>query len=205
MLTTSANENASHKAIGDGVVLSGLGGIKTENQSAWKDTVKVDLIPIIKAKRMNGADKPVETQELTALEDQFRMISRIFENANEGIMILDASGSVRYVNPALCAATGYSVGELVGKTPFILKPGGQKEDFCAGVWESLGETGKWRGKIWGKRNNGDIYPAWLSISSVMDSTGKVSQYIGISMDMSGLPGNGELTGMSSAIAGLMLF
>ncbi|MBF0292056.1 MAG: PAS domain S-box protein [Nitrospinae bacterium] len=206
MLATTTNENPnSRHAIGDSALLSEAGGIRAKGESSWSDPIKADLIHIVKAQRLGGAENAVETQEFMALEDQFRMISLIFDNANEGIMLLDASGSIRYVNPAMCSTTGYSVGELVGKTPSILKPGGQKEDFCAGAREILGEIGKWRGRIWSKRKSGDIYPTWLSISSVLDSAGKTTQYMGISVDMSDLSDNGALTGMSSAMAGLMSF
>lgn len=204
MIAMKTNGNTGRQGIGDSVVLPKSDGMNIKEEFLWNNPAKADLSRAIKPQRLSGAGNVVETQEHLALEDQFRMISRIFENASEGIMILDASASIRYVNPTLCATTGYSVGELVGKTPTILKPGGQKEDFCAGVWKSLEETGVWRGKIWSRRKSGDIYPTWLSISSVIDSAGKVSQYIGISMDMSSLSENGELAG-SSAMAGLMSF
>lgn len=154
---------------------------------------------------MNTMENPVATPEFLALEDQLRMITSVFENANEGMMIMDANGFIRCVNPALCATTGYSVGELVGKSPAILKSGGHKDDFYAGIWKSFGGTGKWRGKIWSKRKNGDIYPTWLSISTILDSSGRLTQYMGISVDMSSLPENGELMETSSAITGSTAF
>ena len=150
---------------------------------------------------MNDEANPGMSHEFTELEDRFRMLSSIFENASEGMMIMDADGFIRCVNPTLCATTGYSVGELIGKSPAIMKSGGHKEDFYAGILKSIGGKGRWRGKIWSRRKNGDIYPTWLSVSSILDSSGQTTQYMGISVDISNLSENGELPDISSAMSG----
>lgn len=153
--------------------------------------------PPIETRHMNGVENPSLTPELMALEEQFRTVTSIFENAGEGIMIMDVNGAIRCVNPALCAATGYSVGDLVGKTPAVLNSDRHDESFYDGVWRSLAGTGKWRGEMWSKRKNGEVYPAWVSISAIKDPSGRASQYMSISVDMSGAHENGEMMGASS--------
>lgn len=181
----------------DGVALAGYGGIKTKVQASH-----VSSIPI-ETRHMNGVENPSLTPELMALEEQFRMVTSIFENASEGIMIMDANGAIRCVNPALCAATGYSVGDLVGKTPAILNSGRHDESFYDDIWKSLGVTGKWRGEVWNKRKNGEVYPTWLSISAIKDSSGRATQYMGISVDMTG--GRKNVGPMdASSVAGAVL-
>lgn len=160
--------------------------------------------PHTNAPNMNGVENPSLTPELMALEEQFRMVTSIFENASEGIMIMDANGAIRCVNPALCAATGYSVGDLVGKTPAILNSGRHDESFYDDIWKSLGGgTGKWRGEVWNKRKNGEVYPTWLSISVIKDLSGRATQYMSISVEMSSGRKNGEPMDASS-VAGAVL-
>jgi signal transduction histidine kinase len=45
------------------------------------------------------------------------------------------------------------------------------------MWGELGHTGAWQGEILDRRKNGEIYPKWLSISAVHDSSGQVTHYI----------------------------
>jgi diguanylate cyclase (GGDEF)-like protein len=45
------------------------------------------------------------------------------------------------------------------------------------------ETGSWLGEIWDRRKNGEIFPKWLSISSVTNSEGEVTHYIGVFSDI----------------------
>lgn len=45
------------------------------------------------------------------------------------------------------------------------------------------KQGSWHGEIWDKRKNGEIYPKWLSISSVKGEAGQVTHYVGTSLDL----------------------
>ncbi|MDB5748107.1 MAG: diguanylate cyclase, partial [Massilia sp.] len=53
-------------------------------------------------------------------------------------------------------------------------------------WDSLEQHGQWRGEIWNRRKNGEVYPERMSISAVHDAAGKVSAYVSVSSDLSAL-------------------
>ena len=108
--------------------------------------------------------------------------SRIIENAAEGIMITDAGGIIRSVNPAFEKSTGYTASEVIGSSPAILKSGQHDQNFYRDMWDALNNVGQWHGEIWNRHKNGDIYPEWLSISAVKDSSMGVIQYVGIFSD-----------------------
>ena len=51
------------------------------------------------------------------------------------------------------------------------------------MWAALTETGGWHGEIWNRRKNGEVYPAWLTLSVVKDERGRTTHYAGILMDV----------------------
>jgi len=50
--------------------------------------------------------------------------------------------------------------------------------------QALNYFGTWQGEIWNKRKNGEIYPQWLTISSVKDNEEHVTHYVGTFNDIS---------------------
>ncbi|MGC8733317.1 MAG: putative bifunctional diguanylate cyclase/phosphodiesterase, partial [Halothiobacillaceae bacterium] len=55
--------------------------------------------------------------------------------------------------------------------------------FYQKMWAALKGTGQWRGEIWNRRKNGEVYPEWLAISAVRDGLGEVTHYIGVFTDI----------------------
>ena len=114
---------------------------------------------------------------------QQRLSQIVFENALEGITVTDAKSRIQMVNKAFTDTTGYSLEEVKGETPAILKSGKMPEDFYYEFWTTLRDKGEWRGEIWNKRKNGTIYPEWLNVSAVRGSKGDVEHYIAIFSDI----------------------
>lgn len=54
------------------------------------------------------------------------------------------------------------------------------------MWGHLKEAGHWQGEVWNRRQNGEVFPEWLTINAVYDSHGEVTNYIGIFTDITGL-------------------
>ena len=117
-------------------------------------------------------------------EADLRLAAKVFEGSVEGIMITDADACILRVNRAFQEITGYSEQEVVGKTPRVLQSGRHDETFYRDLWSSMKQGGYWQGEIWNRRKNGEVFPEWLTISSVRDSDGKVSHYIGGFTDLS---------------------
>lgn len=103
--------------------------------------------------------------------------------AQEGIFITDASGTILRVNRAFTDITGYTADEAVGQNPRFLSSGRHDAAFYAAMWESIGRSGGWHGEIWDRRKNGEIYPEWLTITAVKAQQGAVSHYVGTMTDI----------------------
>jgi PAS domain S-box-containing protein len=116
-------------------------------------------------------------------EQRWRPIGRFLEHTAEAIVITDARSTIVYVNRAFTKVTGYTLKEVSGKTPRILHSGRQTAAFYAHLWKCLKAAGRWQGEIWNRRKNGEIYPEWLSITAVRNSTGKAENYLAIFSDI----------------------
>lgn len=143
----------------------------------------------LESRVMESADRvPSCHMVMTDLSDRrkadeaFSLVSSVIENVAEGVMVTDGYRIIRSVNPAFEKTTGYTISEAIGNTPAILKSGHHGKDFYREMWESLNNNGRWQGEIWNRHKNGDIYPEWLSISTVKDSQQRVIHYVGIFSD-----------------------
>ncbi|MBR9868687.1 MAG: diguanylate cyclase [Oceanospirillales bacterium] len=115
--------------------------------------------------------------------DSLKLSSLIFESAYEGVIVSDANNRILQVNKAFTRITGYSEDEVIGKSPSVLSSGLQDDVFYQRMWQRLAVAGIWRGEIWNKRKNDEIYPEWLSISLNKDASGNVLNYIAIFYDI----------------------
>ena len=121
-------------------------------------------------------------EQLRLDAEQLRIAATAFET-NESLLITDAKGIILRVNYAFTEVTGYTPDEAIGQTPGLLKSGKHGDDFYRNMWKAIKQTGKWEGEIWDRRKNGEIYPAWLTISSVKGEDGRVSHYVGSHIDI----------------------
>ena len=108
---------------------------------------------------------------------------KIIENTNEGVAITDNKGLILSVNPAFEVVTGYANEEVIGKNPRILKSGIHKTSFYKHMWKDISESEFWKGEIWNRRKNGEIYPEWLNISAIKDENGTITNYVAVFSDI----------------------
>lgn len=121
-----------------------------------------------------------------AREKELLLASIIFENAVEGICITDATNRIVSVNPAFSAITGYSLDEVLGRNPRVLKSDRHSRAFYEEFWRTLLSEGRWQGEIWNRRKSGETYPEWISVSVVPGEEGTPQNYIAVFRDLSAL-------------------
>lgn len=124
-----------------------------------------------------------EIKQRRLAEAGLRLSAKVFEQNSEAIVVTDAENRIITVNRAFTVITGYMADEVIGKNPRMLSSGKQLTQFYLEMWEKLEQEGVWRGEIWNKRKNGDVYPEWLTISNVKDEAGNLTHYIAIFIDI----------------------
>lgn len=116
-------------------------------------------------------------------EEKLRLGATVFDYIADGVIMTDAAGFIVAVNPAFTQITGYNEIEVLGKTPAILRSGRQDQAFFDALWNELLSTGFWRGEIWNRRKNEELYLEWLTISAVKNSDGVCTHYVGVFSDI----------------------
>lgn len=127
-----------------------------------------------------------QQNKLREIADSLKLSGLIVESAHEGVIVCDADNRIVQVNSAFTRITGYQSDEVLGKTPAILSSGLQDNDFYKDMWHTLNTEGSWRGEVWSKRKDGEVYPEWLSITENKYSNGEVQNYIATFSDITHL-------------------
>ncbi|MEW6648069.1 MAG: diguanylate cyclase [Pseudomonadota bacterium] len=123
------------------------------------------------------------THERREALEELQLAAKVIDNTPDGVMITDADLSIRSVNPAFTATTGYREDEVLGQTPRLLASGRHEAAFYQTMWRQIAQEGRWQGEIWNRRKNGEIYLEWLNIIAIRDSQGQVLHYAGIFSDI----------------------
>ena len=134
-------------------------------------------------KPLRAAGTHMDVTEKRHAQEKLRVVATVFESSNEGIVITDPQTRIIEVNAAFSQITGYIAEEVIGQTPQLLKSGRHDEFFYQDMWRQLEVTGRWRGEVWNRRKNGEVYPEWLSISSVLDNDGQLKYYVAVFSDI----------------------
>ncbi len=144
---------------------------------------------VIRARNGEPSGYLVSFHDLTRarqLEQRLRLSATVFESTAEGVIITNTDGEIVDVNRAFSEITGFSRVEVLGKNPSIWKSGRHDESFYRDMWLSLKESGHWRGEIWNRRKNGELFPEWTTISSVLDEQNRLTHYVAVFSDISAL-------------------
>jgi diguanylate cyclase (GGDEF)-like protein/PAS domain S-box-containing protein len=117
-------------------------------------------------------------------EQKLRLAAQAFETTPEGIFITDEKGRIILANRAFTDITGYTSQEVLGKDAHQFHADQRDDEFYRQMWKSLAIISQWQGEIWNRRKEGEIYPEWVTISTVKDSEGRLLNYIVIFTDIS---------------------
>jgi PAS domain S-box-containing protein len=116
-------------------------------------------------------------------EEERRENETAFAAMAEGAIITNALGEIIWVNDAFCRIYGYERDEVIGRNPRMLKSGRHDPSFYQEFWQQLLQTGHWRGELWNKRKNGDIFPEEISIQALRGPDGAIRRFISIFSDI----------------------
>jgi len=106
----------------------------------------------------------------------------LLADSAKGLLVTDASGTIRVVNPALTQITGFEAAELLGHSPKLLSSGRHDAAFYKAFWDELLGTGSWSGEFFNRRKNGQIYPEWKTVKAVRNASGVTIAYLSVFAD-----------------------
>jgi diguanylate cyclase (GGDEF)-like protein/PAS domain S-box-containing protein len=117
------------------------------------------------------------------VQTRLNLAAKVISSCNEAILVTDTRGRIVYVNAAFTKITGYSKAEVIGRNPSVMASGRHPKEFWAEFWRSLTQKGHWRGEVWDRRKDGEVFPKLLAVSAIADEKNKVTHYVGIFSDI----------------------
>lgn len=184
-------DNDMHMAKIVGCMQSGLSleEAKTQAKQEMSGAMKVLIETILSmydslsSRTLHLMKEIIERQRAEA---KLRLAANVFENTLDTICITDAEANIVDLNPMFCQSCNLTHEELLGKNLNTLKSGFAEQDFSSALWETVKTKGHWCGEIQNRKPSGELETEWLTLSSIKDEQGVVTNYVGVFSNVSQL-------------------
>jgi len=110
-------------------------------------------------------------------DHQLHKLSRAVEQSPTAVVITDVLGNIEYVNSKFTELTGYSLAEVLGQNPRLLKSGETSPEEYQQLWATILAGSEWHGTFHNKKKNGELYWESALISPVIDADGHITHFI----------------------------
>jgi PAS domain S-box-containing protein len=127
----------------------------------------------------------VDNTKRKLAELQLIKLSRAVEQNPASIVITDVKGNIEYVNPKFTRLTGYSLPEVLGENPRILKSGFTPYEDYKNLWDTILSGREWQGEFQNRKKNGEIYYESALISPISDDKGNIMNFLAVKEDITG--------------------
>jgi PAS domain S-box-containing protein len=117
------------------------------------------------------------------LQKQLQILHLGLEKSQDIVFTTDENGEFEYVNPAFIRKYGYSIDEIRGKTPRLLKSGDKDEDFYKNFWSEIKSGNDVRVIMNNKSKDGKLLVLESSVNPVVNHKGKVIGFLAIQRDI----------------------
>ena len=116
-------------------------------------------------------------------EIKIRHLSQAVEQSPASVVLTNNKGEIEYVNPKFESVTGYSLDEVKGYNPRILKSGETSTEDYSQLWSKIKKGETWRGVFHNRKKNGDLFWESASISGIRSPEGKITHYLAVKEDI----------------------
>ena len=138
---------------------------------------------------IHAGDRPLVTLYLRDIsqrkqtETGLRTLSTAVEQSPLSIVITDLAGNIEYVNPRFSELTGYTLEEVKGRNPRVLKSGRNQPELYGELWETIIGGGVWHGELLNRKKGGELFWEAAAICPVRMESGEISHYLAIKEDI----------------------
>ncbi len=130
---------------------------------------------------IEGSLRDVTEREIA--HEEIRKLSRAVEQSPSTVTITDTQGRIVYVNPKFSESTGYSLSEVIGKNPSILKSGEMTVEQYKVLWDTISAGKEWKGEFHNKKKNGEYFWESASISPIKNENGEITHFLAVKEDI----------------------
>jgi two-component system, cell cycle sensor histidine kinase and response regulator CckA len=124
-----------------------------------------------------------DVTERKRAEEQLQKLSLAVEQSPASIVITDTNGNIEYVNPKFTEVSGYTMEEVRGRKPSLLKSGETSQDEYKRLWETISAGQNWQGEFHNRKKNGELFWETASISPVKNKDNVVTNFVAVKEDI----------------------
>ncbi len=125
----------------------------------------------------------LDVTERKEAERALRKLWVAVEQSPTSVVITDRDGNIEYANPKFAGLTGYTLEEVVGQNPRVLKSGKTTDEEYKTLWETILSGRAWRGEFYNKKKNGEYFWESAVIAPVKNEAGEIVGFIAVKEDI----------------------
>lgn len=115
-------------------------------------------------------------------EETLHKLHVAVEQSPTVIVITNAEGDIEYANPRFTQITGYSIEEVYGQNPRVLK-GDTPVEVYSTLWGTIRGGNVWEGDFHNKKKDGTFYWEHAIIAPIKNDAGSITNYLAIKEDI----------------------
>ncbi|MEA3353398.1 MAG: PAS domain S-box protein [Campylobacterota bacterium] len=125
-----------------------------------------------------------ETSSKYIKQKELRRFRQTIENSDNIIVVTDAQEKIKYVNKAFVDSYGYTLAEVKGLKPSVVKSNEHPQEFYDDLKKTIYSGKKWTGTFINISKTGDRQYEKSSITPVFDDEGKIIEFVAIKLNIS---------------------
>ncbi len=154
---------------------------RADGNRIWVETIKAPVLDE-HGQVVGTVGTARDITERRNAEQELRKLSTAVEQSPAAIFIMDPEGTIEYANPKFCETTGYSLDEVVGHTPELLRTDYVEPGQFERMWQAITTGQEWRGEMRNRKKSGDHFWTSVAISPITDDNGKITHLLSIAED-----------------------
>jgi PAS domain S-box-containing protein len=115
--------------------------------------------------------------------EQLRKLSLAVEQSPASVVITDPQGNIEYINHKFAEVTGYTLEEVIGKNPRVLKSGETPPQRYRELWETITAGREWHGEFHNKKKNGELFWESAIVTPIKNQSGDATHFLAIKEDI----------------------
>ena len=128
-----------------------------------------------------------DISERRRVDGELKLAASVFNSSSEGVYIADQNGIIISVNPAFTQITAWQPDEVVGQhVSFFQSDDLQPAEFYAEIKRSLLDVNFWQGELWTRVKDGRAVLTRLSITRILNESGKAQRFVAVFNDITEL-------------------
>ena len=117
-------------------------------------------------------------------DSNLNVLGIVIEQNSAAMMVTDENGLIQYINPQFTKETGYTINDLLDKTPAALTETPNNFNGLEAIWNKLKMDETWSGEIACKRKSGTDYWVDARFAAINDEHGNLKHCVSSFLDIS---------------------